>query len=56
MATSKRHHYLPQFYLRGFTDNKGEFYVFDKQTEEIRKSNPLNSFFENHRNTANVKD
>lgn len=56
MVTSKRHHYLPQFYLKGFTDDKNEFYIFDKKLETIRKSTPLNSFFENHRNTAIVKD
>ncbi len=56
MTTSKRHHYLPQFYLNGFTNNQGEFYVFDKKAEEIRKSTPINSFFENHRNTGTVKD
>lgn len=47
---------MPQFYLRGFTNDHGDFYVFDKQTEEIRKSTPLNSFFENHRNTGTIKD
>lgn len=56
MVTSKRHHYLPQFYLKGFTDDKNEFYIFDKKSETIRKSTPLNSFFENHRNTASIKD
>lgn len=56
MITSKRHHYLPQFYLKGFANNTNEFFVFDKKTEQIRKSTPLNSFFENHRNTGTMKD
>ncbi|MEZ4972485.1 MAG: DUF4238 domain-containing protein [Cyclobacteriaceae bacterium] len=56
MTISKRHHYLPQFYLRGFTNDQEEFFVFDKVSEEIRKSNPINSFFENHRNTAKVQE
>lgn len=56
MTTSKRHHYLSQFYLKGFTNEQGDFYVFDKRKEEIRKSKPLNSFFENQRNTGTIKD
>ena len=56
MGASKKHHYLPQFYLKGFTDNEGNYYVFDKKTEEIRKTNPLNSFFVNNRNTSIMKE
>ena len=56
MAISKRHHYIPQFYLKGFTNELGEYYLFDKERNEIRKSKPINSFFENKRNTAFVKD
>ncbi len=56
MTASKKHHYLPQFYLKGFANAEGEFYVFDKKTEEIRKTNPANSFFENHRNTGTIKE
>lgn len=56
MTPSKKHHYLPQFYLRGFTNPEGSFYIFDKKNEEIRASNPLNSFYVNNRNTSTVKD
>lgn len=56
MATSKKHHYIPQFYLKGFTNKSGEYYLFDKEKNEIRKSKPINSFFENKRNTAFVKN
>jgi hypothetical protein len=56
MGASKKHHYLPQFYLKGFTNEEGNYYVFDKKTEEIRKTNPLNSFFVNNRNTSIMKD
>ena len=56
MPVSKRHHYIPQFYLKGFTNELGEYYLFDKEKDEIRKSKPINSFFENKRNTAFVKD
>ncbi len=56
MGQSKRHHYIPQFYLEGFTNNNGEFFIFDKKKEEIRKSKPINSFFEKYRNSAVVGD
>lgn len=56
MTISKRHHYIPQFYLRGFTNEDGDYYIFDKTTETIRKSNPLNSFFENNRNATTFED
>lgn len=55
-SDSKKHHYLPRFYLKGFTDSKNEFYVFDKVKEEIRKGKPDNSFYEKYRNTAYGKD
>lgn len=55
-SDSKKHHYLPRFYLNGFTDNQNEFYVFDKVKEKIRKSKPDNSFYEKYRNTAYGKD
>lgn len=29
-----RHHYLPQFYLKGFSTNKTRLYVFDKKATE----------------------
>ena len=56
ITVSKRHHYIPQFYLKGFTNELGEYYLFDKEKNEIRKSKPINSFFENKRNMAFVKD
>lgn len=55
-SDSKKHHYLPRFYLKGFTNNENEFYVFDKVKEEIRISTPDNSFYEKYRNTAYGKD
>lgn len=52
MSISKRHHYIPQFYLRGFTNENKTYFVFDKKTEEIRETTPKNSFFQNRRNTS----
>lgn len=52
MASSKKHHYIPRFYLKGFTDKAGFYYVYDKSTQRIWKTTPDNSFAENHRNTG----
>jgi hypothetical protein len=51
---SKKHHYIPKFYLKGFTDAANQFYIYDKETEKIWLSSPENSFIENHRNTGIV--
>lgn len=42
MSTAKRHHYLPQFFLRGFCQGS-RFYVFDQQRNEGRLATPLNT-------------
>lgn len=34
MDISRRHHYIPQFLIRHFTDDRGFLYVYDKQTEK----------------------
>src|SRR4051812_42328228 len=50
---STRHHYVPAFYSKGFTNSAGFFYVYDKQTDEIgrKKRSPKSIFFEDDRNT-----
>lgn len=34
----KKHHYLPQFYLKEFTDQYGKLSIFDKETKKILSS------------------
>lgn len=48
---SKKHHYLPRYYLNGFTDSKNCFFVYDKQTNKIIQTTPGAAFFENNLNT-----
>jgi len=55
MRDSTKHHYVPVFYLKGFTDAEGYFYVYDKLTKNTWKSKPENAFFENHRNTGSLQ-
>jgi len=40
---SKRHHYLPQFYLHGFTAGDGLLCLFDRETKEFRRQPPINT-------------
>ena len=47
---SKRHHYLPQFYLEYFLpeDGSGTFWVYDKAGGEPRPQTPVNTCVEGH--------
>jgi hypothetical protein len=49
---SIHHHYTPVFYLKGFADEKGEFYVLNKDTGSIKYKGPKGAFVEEHRNTG----
>ena len=53
---STRHHYIPAFYSKGFTNSSGFFYVYDKQTDHLsrKERSPKSVFFENDRNTMNL--
>ena len=53
---SKYHHYLPQTYLKHFTDESEWLYVYDKTKKEVRKSRTENVFGENHLNTITYPD
>ncbi len=49
----KKHHYLPRYYLNGFTDKNNLFYVYDKREDRIlpKPLTPSAVFFENNLNT-----
>ena len=53
---SKKHHYLPRYYLKGFTDGDGGFFVYDKRTGKIFPTSPDAAFFENDLNTTELPD
>jgi hypothetical protein len=42
MVRLKKQHYVPQGYLRGFTDEDGHLFAFDKVTSKVFNTNPLN--------------
>ena len=45
MPNSRRHHFLPQFYLRGFCRNNN-FWIFDRHKSEYRMQSPINTAIE----------
>jgi hypothetical protein len=52
LPTSSRHHYLPQFFIKGFKSPDGHYYVYDKVQGRIKRYASSESiFFEWHRNT-----
>lgn len=55
MTASKKHHYVPRFYLEGFTDTNGFFFVYDKWTQKTWRCKPEQAFFENRRNTGKLQ-
>jgi hypothetical protein len=50
---SRRHHYIPQFFIRGFTNFQGFIYKYDKTNDRISKKalSPESVFFEKDRNS-----
>ncbi|WPU96413.1 DUF4238 domain-containing protein [Mucilaginibacter sabulilitoris] len=57
MPLSNRHHYIPQFILKGFANSDGKLAVYDRKTKRLWK-NPASTkqvFFEYGRNTFDIK-
>jgi hypothetical protein len=53
---SHKHHYVPVFYLKGFTNEDGHFYVYDKVADKIKKAHPKGYFYGLDRNTGTIGD
>ncbi len=47
MSSPKRHHYLPQFYLKGFCRNE-YLWVYDRKTNQVRRQTPINTAVQTH--------
>jgi hypothetical protein len=53
---SRKHHYLPVFYLKGFTDEKGKLAVYNKLKDEfIENCEPSSFFFEKDLNNVRIE-
>ena len=52
---SWRHHYIPEFYLKGFTDGNNQFSIYLVQDKKFKKDgklfSPESHFFKKHDNT-----
>jgi len=48
MQMTKRQHYLPQFYLRNFTNDQGKVWCYDRFKERIYACNPRDIACENY--------
>lgn len=51
---SKRHHYIPKFFIKNFTDDDGLLFIYNKLEKKIsnKKHSPKSIFFETNRNTV----
>ena len=47
MSSPKRHHYLPQFYLKGFCRDE-YLWVYDRKTNQVRRQTPINTAIQSH--------
>lgn len=61
MSISRRHHFIPKYYLNNFTNNDNKFFVFDKKyPNKIVSRSPKQVCYENHRNSlfgkSNIPD
>ena len=58
MSTPKRHHYLPESYLAGFTRDRsaaGVFFVYDRDVAAVRRQTPRNTTVKSHYYTVATK-
>ncbi|MCU0348901.1 MAG: DUF4238 domain-containing protein [Saprospiraceae bacterium] len=55
-AKSTRHHYIPKFLIRGFTNSEDVVWVYDKVKDKIlhKPVHPKSIFWEENRNTVKV--
>lgn len=56
MNASIRNHYLPQFYLKSFTDNYGKLWVYYKDRDEPIQQAPINTAVEKHMYTLKAEN
>lgn len=56
MAQSSRHHYIPRFLIKNFTDEKNLLWVYNKKEKRILKTqqSPKAIFFEWDRNLFDI--
>lgn len=57
---STNHHYIPEFYLKNFTNDNQEFYIYLVKEKRFKKNgklfSPSSHFFTKHGNTVDIED
>lgn len=48
LVGAKRQHYLPRFYLAGFTGADGCVAVYDREADQVRRQQPINTGLDGH--------
>ncbi len=56
VSISKKHHYLPEFYLKGFANESNKLFIYDKKRNVIKKGDysPSTHFFDLNRNSVEI--
>lgn len=54
-AAPRKHHYVPQFYLRGFVGEKDQLFVCDRPSEKSFRTTPKNVAAERDFNTVEIE-
>jgi hypothetical protein len=54
MSNPKKQHYVPQVYLKHFTDDDGFIHIYDKEKDEFRRQTPANTGYSKHFYTVEV--
>lgn len=56
--SSKKHHYIPRYYINGFLGNDNEMFVYDKSKDQIRnkKTGSRGVFYEENRNSLQLEN
>lgn len=56
MNIPKKHHYLPEFYLKGFANDANRLFIYDKNRDVIKKGeySPSTHFFDFNRNSVEI--
>lgn len=55
--TTKRHHYLPEFYIKGFVNSNKKVFIYDKLEQSFKKNefSPKQIFYEWNRHTLEIE-
>lgn len=56
MNSPKKHHFVPEFYQKGFLSEDGELYAYKKTYGSLKSWNPSQILYEKHLHTISIKN